>query len=85
MLFVRNPTGISHSPAEHAERDDCLAGVEALTAVAAELAGAIRSPAVTVTRFWAAHALLPGGAARDVTFVVDERPVHRDHPRHRAG
>ena len=24
MLFVRNPTGVSHSPAEHAERDDCL-------------------------------------------------------------
>ena len=33
MLFVRNPTGISHSPAEFAERDDCLAGVDALTAV----------------------------------------------------
>ena len=30
MIFVRNPTGVSHSPAEHAERDDCLAGVEAL-------------------------------------------------------
>jgi beta-ureidopropionase / N-carbamoyl-L-amino-acid hydrolase len=30
MLFVRNPTGVSHSPAEHAETDDCLAGVEAL-------------------------------------------------------
>ena len=30
MLFVRNPTGVSHSPDEHAERDDCLAGVEAL-------------------------------------------------------
>ena len=30
MLFVRNPTGVSHSPAEHAERDDCLAGVDAL-------------------------------------------------------
>jgi beta-ureidopropionase / N-carbamoyl-L-amino-acid hydrolase len=30
MLFVRNPTGVSHSPVEHAERDDCLAGVEAL-------------------------------------------------------
>lgn len=30
MLFVRNPTGVSHSPAEHAERADCLAGVEAL-------------------------------------------------------
>ena len=30
MLFVRNPTGISHSPDEHAEMADCLAGVEAL-------------------------------------------------------
>ena len=39
MLFVRNPTGISHSPAEHAELDDCHAGVRALTAVVAELAG----------------------------------------------
>ena len=33
MLFVRNPTGVSHSPAEHAERADCLAGVDALSAV----------------------------------------------------
>lgn len=39
MLFVRNPTGISHSPAEHAETDDCLAGVEALTTVLADLLG----------------------------------------------
>ena len=30
MLFVRNPTGISHSPAEHAEMADCLVGVSAL-------------------------------------------------------
>jgi N-carbamoyl-L-amino-acid hydrolase len=30
MLFVRNPTGISHSPAEHAEPADCSAGVAAL-------------------------------------------------------
>lgn len=30
MLFVRNPTGISHSPAEHAEPADCHAGVAAL-------------------------------------------------------
>jgi N-carbamoyl-L-amino-acid hydrolase len=30
MLFVRNPTGVSHSPAEHAETADCLAGVAAL-------------------------------------------------------
>ena len=28
MLFVRNPTGVSHSPDEYAERDDCLAGVD---------------------------------------------------------
>ena len=39
MLFVRNPTGVSHSPAEHAERDDCLTGVDALAAVIADLAG----------------------------------------------
>jgi N-carbamoyl-L-amino-acid hydrolase len=39
MLFVRNPTGVSHSPAEWAEREDCLAGVAALTRVLAELAG----------------------------------------------
>ena len=30
MMFVRNPTGVSHSPEEHAEMADCLTGVEAL-------------------------------------------------------
>jgi N-carbamoyl-L-amino-acid hydrolase len=30
MLFVRNPTGVSHSPEEFAEADDCVAGVAAL-------------------------------------------------------
>ncbi len=39
MLFVRNPTGTSHSPEEFAEPDDCHAGVEALTRVVAHLAG----------------------------------------------
>ena len=39
MIFVRNPTGISHSPAEFAEHDDCLAGVEALADVLRALAG----------------------------------------------
>ena len=39
MLFVRNPTGVSHSPAEWADEEDCLAGVAALTTVLAELAG----------------------------------------------
>jgi len=38
MLFVRNPTGVSHSPAEHAETADCLAGVEALARVVRDLA-----------------------------------------------
>jgi N-carbamoyl-L-amino-acid hydrolase len=40
MIFVRNPTGISHSPAERAEPEDCLAGVTALVSVLADLAGA---------------------------------------------
>ena len=38
MLFVRNPTGVSHSPAEHAEGADCDAGVDALTRVVETLA-----------------------------------------------
>jgi N-carbamoyl-L-amino-acid hydrolase len=38
MLFVRNPTGISHSPAEFAEPGDCEAGVRALTHVLRALA-----------------------------------------------
>ncbi|MGW1254912.1 allantoate amidohydrolase [Streptomyces sp. NPDC002513] len=40
MLFVRNPTGVSHSPAEHAAEDDCLAGVTALADV---LEGLVRT------------------------------------------
>ena len=39
MLFVRNPTGVSHSPAEHADLADCEAGVHALALVLADLAG----------------------------------------------
>ncbi|MCF1597774.1 allantoate amidohydrolase [Streptomyces muensis] len=38
MLFVRNPTGISHSPAEFAAEDDCVAGVTALADVLEGLA-----------------------------------------------
>jgi beta-ureidopropionase / N-carbamoyl-L-amino-acid hydrolase len=38
MLFVRNPTGVSHAPEEYAEPADCLAGVEALAAVLRDLA-----------------------------------------------
>ncbi|WP_369819576.1 allantoate amidohydrolase [Actinoplanes sp. TFC3] len=38
MLFVRNPTGVSHSPAEHAPDEDCTAGVRALADVLETLA-----------------------------------------------
>ncbi|WP_338752440.1 allantoate amidohydrolase [Janibacter alittae] len=37
MLFVRNPTGVSHSPAEFAEESDCITGVDALTTVLEDL------------------------------------------------
>ena len=37
MLFVRNPTGVSHSPAEHATDADCEAGIDALARVLEEL------------------------------------------------
>ena len=38
MLFVRNPTGVSHSPAEHADLADCEDGVRALALVLEDLA-----------------------------------------------
>ncbi|TDC41802.1 allantoate amidohydrolase [Micromonospora sp. KC213] len=38
MLFVRNPSGVSHSPAESATDADCAAGVRALARVLEELA-----------------------------------------------
>ncbi|NRQ36336.1 allantoate amidohydrolase [Nonomuraea sp. NN258] len=37
MLFVRNPTGVSHSPEEHAEQADCESGVVALANVLEDL------------------------------------------------
>ncbi len=40
MLFVRNPTGVSHAPDESASAADCRAGASALAAVLADLAGA---------------------------------------------
>ncbi|RCW45337.1 N-carbamoyl-L-amino-acid hydrolase [Halopolyspora algeriensis] len=39
MLFVRNPTGVSHAPQEHAEPEDCEAGVTALARTLEHLAG----------------------------------------------
>jgi len=37
MLFVRNRTGVSHSPLESADHDDCLDGVSALATVLEDL------------------------------------------------
>jgi N-carbamoyl-L-amino-acid hydrolase len=37
MLFVRNPTGVSHAPGEQATDADCAAGVEALATVLGDL------------------------------------------------
>ena len=45
MLYVRNPTGVSHSPEERADPDDCHAGVTALADVLQDL---LTRPAGTV-------------------------------------
>lgn len=37
MIFVRNPSGVSHAPEEYAELDDCLAGIDALEKVVRSL------------------------------------------------
>jgi hypothetical protein len=37
MLFVRNPTGASHTPAESASDDDCVAAAQVLAGALAEL------------------------------------------------
>lgn len=42
MLFVRNPSGVSHSPDEHVESQDVQAGADALTSVLAELTAQVR-------------------------------------------
>jgi N-carbamoyl-L-amino-acid hydrolase len=44
MLFVRNPTGISHSPLERAEDADCAVGVQVLADTLALLTGSSDRP-----------------------------------------
>jgi N-carbamoyl-L-amino-acid hydrolase len=39
MIFVRNPTGVSHAPGEGARDEDCETGAAALAEVLRELAG----------------------------------------------
>ena len=38
MIFVRNPTGASHTPAEYASDDDCVAAAQVLAGAIAHLA-----------------------------------------------
>lgn len=45
MLFVRNPSGVSHAPDEHADPADCAAGVQALADALETLVGDINSTA----------------------------------------
>ena len=37
MIFVRNPTGVSHAPQEYAEPADCEAGAAVLASALGEL------------------------------------------------
>jgi N-carbamoyl-L-amino-acid hydrolase len=37
MIFVRNPTGASHTPAEFASDDDCVAAAQVMAGALAEL------------------------------------------------
>jgi len=45
MLFVRNPSGVSHAPDEHADAADCVTGVQALADVLETLVGDINPAA----------------------------------------
>ena len=77
MLYVRNPTGVSHSPEEHAEDADCAAGVIALTAVLREL--------LAMTRDLLGRRRAPPRGPRVRRDVrTGRRPVHRRALGHRA-
>ena len=64
MLFVRNPTGVSHSPAEHAETGR-LPG---------RRRGAGRHPPATrrMTAYWLERALVGGDVLESVRVEVDD-------------
>ena len=66
MLFVRNPTGVSHSPVEFAEMADCLAGVEALADVAGRAGRGRFVTAYVLERAWV------DGAVHDDVYVEIE-------------
>ena len=78
MVFVRNPTGVSHSPDEHAEIADCLAGVEALADVLAELTAGAGVTAYLLERAW-----LGDRFADDVLVEVEDGRFTSVHARRR--
>ncbi len=79
MLFVRNPTGVSHAPAEYAERRRLPGRRRRADARAA------RSWRRDAT-YWAEHACPPArdGLALDVRVRDRRRPVHRGADRARC-
>ena len=81
MLFVRNPTGVSHAPDEHAGTADCLAGRRG--------AGRHAAAAGHVTTYWLERAWTGSGPVRaglvvdveDGVFTrVEDGPARRARP-----
>ena len=72
MLFVRNPTGVSHSPAEHAEPGR-------LPGRRGRARRRHRGPG-RMTSYWAEHAWLPDGVAAGVTLEVADGRFTRVEP-----
>jgi N-carbamoyl-L-amino-acid hydrolase len=72
MLFVRNPTGVSHAPQETASPDDIGAGVDALTRVIRDLAGTTQPAELRTRRAEAPHQ--PPVAPSSAQFRRQESP-----------
>ena len=71
MIFVRNPTGVSHSPAEWAEPEDCLAGVTLWRLCW------LTSPERSSELVLGAYAWLPDGCRAGVAFEVEDGASRR--------
>ena len=80
MLFVRNPTGVSHSPTEFAESERLQRGSGGAGRRHGGLGGAVTDT------WWCEHAWLGGDSVTDgVLFTVNDGSDHRDrHRRRRA-
>ena len=92
MLFVRNPTGVSHSPAEHAEMADCLVGVSRAGRHAGEAGVVTRSSATyLLERAWVDGAVhddvlveIEDGRFTSVTLARSGTDVRTRDPGHRG-